>query len=67
MGTTIVLARLKVNGATGSHVGDESGLSNYTSRACYQLTVDDDIASQEVKLGYTLYRDAASNVTEAGH
>jgi protein phosphatase len=57
MGTTIVLARVEGQRLQLAHVGD-SRAYRITSRACYQLTVDDDIASREVRLGYTLYRDA---------
>ncbi|MCY7407897.1 MAG: protein phosphatase 2C domain-containing protein, partial [Alkalinema sp. CAN_BIN05] len=57
MGTTIVLARVEGQRLQLVHVGD-SRAYRITSRACYQLTVDDDIASREVRLGYTLYRDA---------
>ncbi len=57
MGTTIVLARVEGQRLQLAHVGD-SRAYRITTRACYQLTVDDDIASREVRLGYTLYRDA---------
>ncbi len=57
MGTTIVLARVEGQRLQLAHVGD-SRAYRITSRACYQLTVDDDIASREVRLGYTLYRHA---------
>jgi len=57
MGTTIVLARVEGQRLQLAHVGD-SRAYRITARACYQLTVDDDIASREVRLGYILYRDA---------
>ena len=57
MGTTIVLARVEGQRLQLAHVGD-SRAYRITTRGCYQLTVDDDIASREVRLGYTLYRDA---------
>lgn len=57
MGTTIVLARIEGHRLHLAHVGD-SRAYRITSRGCYQLTVDDDIASREVRLGYNLYRDA---------
>jgi serine/threonine protein phosphatase PrpC len=57
MGTTIVLARVEGQRLQLVHVGD-SRAYRITTRGCYQLTVDDDIASREVRLGYTLYRDA---------
>jgi protein phosphatase len=40
-----------------AHVGD-SRIYWITPRSCHQVTVDDDLASREVKLGYLLYRDA---------
>ncbi len=57
MGTTVVLARVEGQRLQLAHVGD-SRAYRITTRGCYQLTVDDDIASREVRLGYTLYRDA---------
>ena len=57
MGTTIVLARVEGQRLQLAHVGD-SRAYRMTTRGCYQLTADDDIASREVRLGYTLYRDA---------
>ncbi len=57
MGTTIVLARVEGQRIQIAHVGD-SRAYRITARGCYQLTVDDDIASREVRLGYTLYREA---------
>jgi protein phosphatase len=40
-----------------AHVGD-SRIYWITAHSCHQVTVDDDLASREVKLGYLLYRDA---------
>jgi protein phosphatase len=40
-----------------AHVGD-SRIYWITPQSCHQVTVDDDLASREVKLGYLLYRDA---------
>lgn len=57
MGTTIVLARVEGQRIQIAHVGD-SRAYRITAKGCYQLTVDDDIASREVRLGYTLYREA---------
>ena len=34
------------------------GLTRITHQGCYQVTLDDDIASREVRLGYATYRDA---------
>ncbi len=57
MGTTIVLARVEGQRIQIAHVGD-SRAYRITAKGCYQLTIDDDIASREVRLGYTLYREA---------
>ncbi len=57
MGTTIVLARVEGQRIQIAHVGD-SRAYRITAKGCYQLTVDDDIASREARLGYTLYREA---------
>lgn len=57
MGTTIVLARVEGQQVQIAHVGD-SRAYRVTTKGCYQITVDDDIASREVRLGYTLYREA---------
>lgn len=57
MGTTMVLARVDGRRVHVAHVGD-SRVYRITASGCYQLTCDDDVASREVKLGYSLYRDA---------
>jgi protein phosphatase len=57
MGTTMVLTRAEGQRIQIAHVGD-SRAYRITAKGCYQLTVDDDIASREVRLGYTLYREA---------
>ena len=57
MGTTVVLARVDGRRVHVAHVGD-SRVYRITASGCYQLTCDDDVASREVRLGYSLYRDA---------
>ena len=69
MGTTLVMALQmpqKVATPTGvgnahelylAHLGDSRAYW-LTPRYCHSLTVDDDVASREVKMGRSLYRDA---------
>ncbi len=57
MGTTVVLARVDGRRVHVAHVGD-SRVYRVTASGCYQLTCDDDVASREVRLGYSLYGDA---------
>jgi protein phosphatase len=57
MGTTLVLALSHAHEIYLTHVGD-SRAYRITPESCHQLTVDDDLASREVRLGYLLYRDA---------
>jgi protein phosphatase len=57
MGTTLVIALARAHEIYLAHVGD-SRAYRITSESCHQLTVDDDLASREVCLGYLLYRDA---------
>jgi protein phosphatase len=56
MGTTVVLAQARQHEIYLAHVGD-SRVYWITRSGCYPLTVDDDVASREVRLGYTLYRE----------
>ena len=60
MGTTLVATFAHYHEMYTSHVGD-SRIYLITPRGCYQLTIDDDVASREVRLGYSLYRDATQN------
>lgn len=60
MGTTLVAAFAHYHEMYTSHVGD-SRIYLITPGGCYQLTIDDDVASREVRLGYSLYRDATQN------
>lgn len=57
MGTTLVMAFAHDQEMYAAHVGD-SRIYWITPQGCHQVTVDDDLASREVKLGYLLYRDA---------
>lgn len=57
MGTTVVMAVARNQQMFFTHVGD-SRIYWIARDSCHQITVDDDIASREVRLGYALYRDA---------
>jgi serine/threonine protein phosphatase PrpC len=57
MGTTVVMGYVRDYALYISHVGD-SRAYRITRSGCSQVTLDDDVASREVRLGYTLYRDA---------
>jgi serine/threonine protein phosphatase PrpC len=57
MGTTVVMALAHGHELYITHVGD-SRAYRITRTGCYQVTLDDDVASREVRLGYALYRDA---------
>lgn len=57
MGTTVVMGLAHAHELYITHVGD-SRAYRITRTGCYQVTVDDDVASREVRLGYTLYRPA---------
>lgn len=57
MGTTLVMALSYAQEMYLSHVGD-SRIYWITPNSCHQVTIDDDLASREVRLGYALYRDS---------
>jgi len=57
MGTTIVVALVRSHELYIAHVGDSRAYW-ITAWGCHQITVDDDIASREVRLGYSTYRQA---------
>lgn len=57
MGTTIVLAFVYGVRLYIAHLGD-SRVYRVRSHACRQITLDDDIASREMRLGSQLYHDA---------
>jgi len=57
MGTTLVMTLANAQEMYLGHVGD-SRIYLITSNSCHQITIDDDLASREVRLGYALYRDS---------
>lgn len=57
MGTTLVMALPVAHEMYITHVGDSRAYW-ITRHGCYQLTLDDDVASREVRLGYAIYREA---------
>ena len=57
MGTTLVMALSCAQEMYLGHVGD-SRIYWITRNSCHQMTIDDDLASREVRLGYALYRDS---------
>ncbi|MTJ52387.1 serine/threonine protein phosphatase [Anabaena sp. UHCC 0253] len=57
MGTTIVMALPVAHEMYITHVGDSRAYW-ITRHSCHQITLDDDVASREVRLGYALYREA---------
>ena len=57
MGTTLVMALTRAYELYIAHLGD-SRAYRITRQECRQVTLDDDVAAREVRLGYALYRDA---------
>ncbi|MCL6436952.1 MAG: protein phosphatase 2C domain-containing protein, partial [Leptolyngbyaceae cyanobacterium HOT.MB2.61] len=57
MGTTLVMALVQDHELYLTHVGD-SRAYRISRTGCHQVTLDDDLASREARLGYALYRDA---------
>jgi protein phosphatase len=57
MGTTLVMSLACDREIYLAHIGD-SRIYWITPTSCQQVTVDDDLASREVRLGYLLYREA---------
>ncbi|MBE9199659.1 MULTISPECIES: protein phosphatase 2C domain-containing protein [unclassified Nodularia (in: cyanobacteria)] len=57
MGTTLVMALPIAHEMYITHVGDSRAYW-ITRQGCYQVTLDDDVASREVRLGYAIYREA---------
>ena len=57
MGTTLVMAVGHRHEMYVGHVGDSRAYW-ITRTGCYQITLDDDVAAREVRLGYAIYRDA---------
>ncbi|HEY9887474.1 MAG TPA: protein phosphatase 2C domain-containing protein [Candidatus Obscuribacterales bacterium] len=60
MGTTLVLALVYGARLYLAHVGD-SRAYRVRSHNCRQLTLDDDVAAREMRLGLGLYQDALQN------
>jgi len=60
MGTTLVMALVQAQNLYVTHVGDSRAYL-VTRTGCHQVTLDDDLAAREVRLGYTLYRQALQN------
>jgi serine/threonine protein phosphatase PrpC len=57
MGTTLVMGLAYHHELYVTHVGDSRAYW-ITHQGCYQVTLDDDVASREVRLGYALYQEA---------
>ncbi|WP_373478567.1 PP2C family serine/threonine-protein phosphatase [Geminocystis sp.] len=60
MGTTVVITMAIAHEVYLSHVGD-SRIYWITSDSCHQVTVDDDLATRETRLGYGFYREVVKN------
>jgi protein phosphatase len=59
MGTTMALTIIQGHEAYVANVGD-SRVYRITRSGCQQVTLDDDLATREVRLGYSLYREATA-------
>jgi len=57
MGTTLVMTLVHDHELYLVHVGD-SRAYRITRNGCHQVTLDDDLASRETRLGYATYREA---------
>jgi serine/threonine protein phosphatase PrpC len=57
MGTTLVMGLVRAHELYITHVGDSRAYW-ITRWGCRQVTQDDDVASREVRLGYSSYRQA---------
>ncbi len=57
MGTTLVMAIAQQQQMYITHVGDSRAYL-ITRTGCHQVTLDDDVAAREVRLGYSLYSTA---------
>jgi serine/threonine protein phosphatase PrpC len=57
MGTTLVMGLVHHHELYITHVGD-SRAYRVSPRGCHQVTLDDDIASREVRMGYSSFRQA---------
>ncbi|WP_293087501.1 protein phosphatase 2C domain-containing protein [Okeania sp. SIO3B5] len=61
MGTTLVMALAHLHELYITHIGDSRAYW-ITPTRCYQVTLDDDVATRQVRLGYSLYHDAVNQV-----
>ena len=61
MGTTIVMAKAYAHEVYIAHIGDSRAYW-ITRTGCHQVTLDDDVASREVRLGYAIYREALQQI-----
>jgi serine/threonine protein phosphatase PrpC len=61
MGTTLVMALAQGHEVYITHVGDSRAYW-ITRSGCHQVTLDDDVASREVRLGYGFYREALQQI-----
>jgi serine/threonine protein phosphatase PrpC len=57
MGTTLVMGLIRAHELYVTHVGDSRAYW-ITRYGCHQVTLDDDVASREVRLGYCTYSQA---------
>ncbi len=57
MGTTMAMTLIYGHEAYIANIGD-SRIYRITRSSCQQVSLDDDIATREVRLGYSLYREA---------
>lgn len=57
MGTTLVMGLIKHQELYVGHVGDSRAYW-ITPWGCHQMTLDDDVASRQMRLGYNFYRQA---------
>jgi protein phosphatase len=57
MGTTMVMTLIYGHEAYIAHIGD-SRVYRITRTGCHQMTLDDDLATREVRMSGILYRDA---------
>nr|WP_242028351.1 PP2C family serine/threonine-protein phosphatase [Pseudanabaena sp. FACHB-2040] len=60
MGTTLVAALIYPPYLFIAHLGD-SRAYRISAQSCCQITLDDDVAARETRLGYALYRDALNS------
>jgi protein phosphatase len=62
MGTTLVMALVRGHELYLAHVGDSRAYW-ITPWSCHQITQDDDVASREVRMGYSFYREALQHAS----